>query len=61
MNQQGFTIAPTSSGVILDYRERNDLRTYESGIREFYEKYDIDATNLNTFIVAFANKAQKTG
>jgi hypothetical protein len=62
MNQQGFFIAPTSSGVILDNHERNeDLHTYESGIREFNEKYDIDATNLNMFIVAFANKAQKTG
>jgi hypothetical protein len=56
-----FSVAPTSNGTILDFTDRNDFRTYENGIKEFYDKFDIDPSNLNSFIVAFANKSQRTG
>ena len=56
-----FSVAPTSNGTILDFTNRNDFRTYENGIKDFYDKFDIDPSNLNSFIVAFANKSQRTG
>lgn len=60
-SQRLFSVAPTSNGKILDFSDRNDVRTYEAGIKEFYDKFDIDTSNLNSFIVALANKSQRTG
>ena len=59
--QRAFSVAPTSSGEILDFTNRNDIRTYEDGIKQFFDKFDIDPSNLNSFIVALSNKSQRTG
>ena len=59
--QRAFSVAPTSNGETLDFTDRNDIRTYENGIKEFYDKFDINPSNLNSFIVALANKSQRTG
>lgn len=57
----GYQKEPYHGGRILDFTDRNDMKVYEEGCKSFYTDYDLDALNLNGFLVKIEHKIFKMG